>query len=618
MRSEKAQVSVFIIIAIVIVAGVLVYFLISEGVIFQAGMPKEVEPVYSYYLDCIGEIAYEGSLIMGSQGGYIDVPEFEPGSEYMPFSSQLSFFGIGIPYWYYISGNGIVKGQMPSKKKMQEQLNDYVEERIGLCDFSGFADSGFEVAFENLEVKTTIRNKEILVEIEQDLEINFGETSFRRDSHSSKIDSYLGEFYNLAQKIYSHQEDSMFLENYGVDILRLNAPVDGSEIGCSPKIWQVDDIRTDLINALNINVPSIKVKGNYYDLAKEENKYFVQDIGVNVGMDVNFLYSQDWPMKLEVWPEEDGLLIADPVGLQEGMGMLGFCYVPYHFVYDFAYPVLIQMYSGDEMFQFPVVVNIDKNQARKAEYVEGLPDVVPELCENKLTEMRVETYDSDLNPVPASIRFKCFDTSCYIGEAEEGVLVSDFPQCVNGFVVASAEGYKTKKYLISSVNGGEAVVVLDRKYKLDLEVQKAGTKLSGDYAVVNFVGDDGSVTVAYPEQEEIELTEGQYEIKVYIYSNASIRLEGSVTEKCVDVPRSGFLGAFGITEEKCFTTEIPDQIVSFAVSGGGTQNYYIAEPELETGKLVINAEGFGIPSAVVQLQENYNNIEIKGLEVLFG
>ena len=248
------------------------------------------------------------------------------------------------------------------------------------------------------------------------------------------------------------------------------------------------------------------------------------------------------------------------------------------------------------MFQFPIVVYINKNNPREALDVEGLPDVVPELCEHKNTELAVSTYNTNLEAVEAEIKFKCFDTSCDIGETEvdengDAVLTADFPQCVNGFILASAEGYKTKKYQISSVSEGSAMIVLDKKYKLDLEIQKAGSKLSGDDAVVTFTKDGRVKTVAYPEQGQVELIEGEYEIKVYVYSNSSISLKGSSTQKCVDVPRSGILGVFGMTEEKCFTLEIPSQIVSFAVSGGGTQDYYITESELSgSSKLIINAE----------------------------
>ena len=125
-------------------------------------------------------------------------------------------------------------------------------------------------------------------------------------------------------------------------------------------------------------------------------------------------------------------------------------------------------------------------------------------------------------------------------------------------------------------------------------------------------------TIAYPEMKSVELTEGQYEIKTYVYSDSNIQLEGSSSHKCVDVPKSGVLGFFGMTEEKCFDLEIPSQIVSFAVSGGGTQNYYIAESELQnSNKLIINAHEFDKPTKVEHLQINYNNVEVNDLDVIF-
>ena len=620
-NNRRGQVTIFIILAIIIIAAIGIYFAFRSN-LFQQKLPAELEPVYSYYLSCIENEATNGALILGEQAGYIEQPEFSPGSSYMPFSSQLDFLGTGVPYWYYISGNGVSKEQIPTKEKMQSQLNDFLKQRVSECDFSKFEEQGFDINFGEVEADTTINTGTIDVSVNQDLSISFGEITWSGSKHSSKVTSNLGRFYDLAQKIYVTQKENMFLERYGLDVLRLYAPVDGSEIGCSPKIWKVDDIRTELINALEANVNAVKLEGDYYDLRSKENKYFVQNIGEKVNVDVNFLYLNQWPMKLEVWPSEDGILRADPVGLQEGMGMLGFCYTPYHFVYDLAYPVLIQLYSGNEMFQFPVVVLIDKNNPRKALDVEGLPNVVPELCMYKNTELGVSTYNTQLEPVEADISFKCFDTTCNIGKTNisqgEAVLVDKFPQCVNGYIVASAEGYKTKKYLISTVETNTALIVLDKKYKLDLEIQKQGSKLDSDYAIITFVKDGETTTVTYPDQKQVELTEGQYEIKTYIYSNSSITLKGSTSQKCVNVPKSGIQGIFGFTEEKCFDLEIPDQVVSFAVSGGGKQNYYIGESELQSSsKLIINADSFGIPKTVEDLQTNYNNVETGGLDIIF-
>jgi len=620
--NKRAQVTFFIIVAILVIALIVLLF-IFRGNLFRGNVPSELEPVYNYYLDCVENEVIEAAAILGQQGGYIEPPEFSAGSEYMPFSNQLDFLGIGVPYWYYISGNGITSEQIPSKAKMQEELNTYVSERIRNCNFNQFREEGFEISFEEAEIDSVIKEGEILIYLKQSFSVDFGEVTWTGGSHEVAVDSKLGKFYDLAEKIYENQKQTMFLENYGVDVLRLYAPVDGSEVGCATKTWQLDEIREDLTQALESNIPAVKIKGNYYELINKEHEYFVQDLGEEIDESVNFMFLREWPVKLEVWPEEDGILRADPIGLQEGLGVLGFCYVPYHFVYDFAYPVLVQIYSGTEMFQFPVVVLVEKNQPREAAEAVGLPDVVPELCSKKNTEVSVYTSDMSLDPVEAEIDFHCFDTSCRIGETKsdgvESVLIDNFPQCVNGFIVARKEGYETERYQISTTEEDEAFIIMNKLYKLELEVRKENKEITNEQVVVSFTKQNKTgTTIVYPEQKEIELGVGQYEIKVYVYSNSTINLQGSTTKKCVDVTDSGVLGFLGVTNKKCFDMVIPDQTITSAVSGGGTQEYFIGESEINgASKLTLNVADLGVPTKVEDLQNNYNSVEVNRMEVLF-
>ncbi|MBD3252407.1 hypothetical protein GF386_01620 [Candidatus Pacearchaeota archaeon] len=620
-NSRRAQVTIFVILAIVIViiAGIIAYLIYRSSL--EKSLPREVDPVYDYYLGCIEENVLDGALILGQQAGYIDTPEFYPGSMYIPFSSQLNFLGSGVPYWYYISGNGISREQVPTKEKMQSQLSGYLEERILQCDLSQFSEQGFQINLSSdIDVESEIEKNKIVIKVIQDMDVGLEDVAWSGNKHELVVNSNLGKHYDLAKKIYDYNMDEMFLENYGVDILRLYAPVDGVELGCSSLIWPVWDIRENLTRALEGNIPAIKVKGDYYVIKKEEHKYFVNDIGEDVDINVNFMYLREWPMKLEIWPSEEGYLRADPVGLQEGLGMLGFCYVPYHFVYDFGFPVMIQLFEGKEMFQFPVVVFIEKNKPREASDVEGLPNVVPGLCQHKNTKARVYTYNTNLEPIPAHIKYKCFDTTCDMGytipEGNDFVLSTDFPQCVNGYVIASSPGYKPKKQLVPRIEGG-INVVLDREYLLEVEVRKSGRKLD-DYCVVTFTRDDDSWVISYPEQKTAKLTEGQYEIKVYSYTDSDIVLRGSSSQKCIEVPKSGLGGVLGFTEEKCFDFNIPSQSVGFAISGGGKQKHYIPESQLrESRKIIIDIDDFGVPNKVEDLQVNFNKLEISGLDINF-
>src|SRR3990167_8847197 len=96
--NKKGQVTIFIILAVLIVGGLITYFMFRDRFIANS-MSEEFRPVYDYYLSCMEDSTQEGINLLGEQGGYLEVPDFEPGSSYMPFSNQLDFLGQGVPYW---------------------------------------------------------------------------------------------------------------------------------------------------------------------------------------------------------------------------------------------------------------------------------------------------------------------------------------------------------------------------------------------------------------------------------------------------------------------------------------------------------------------------------------
>ena len=145
MRTNKlGQVTIFILIAIILVAGVIIYFALKKADL-QEGLPANIEPIYTTFLSCLEEETLVGIDVLESQAGYISLPDFEPGSAYMPFSSHLNFLGNPLPYWYYVSGNNIVKEQLPSKRDMEEQLAQFLGERLLECDLTEFEQQGYEI-----------------------------------------------------------------------------------------------------------------------------------------------------------------------------------------------------------------------------------------------------------------------------------------------------------------------------------------------------------------------------------------------------------------------------------------------------------------------------------------
>jgi len=613
----RAQISIFIILAIVIIVGIGIYFVV-RGNLFKPSIPADFEPVYNYYLSCVQEQAEVGISVLESKGGYIESPEFSPGSEYMPFSSQLDFFGIGVPYWYYISENGVMSEQVPSKSNIQTQLKTYLDNNLN-CNFNEFEQQGFIIELGQPITDVTLADNEVSVSVNQDISINKEDVSWTANSHSVSIITNLGKLYNLAKKIYNQERTDNFLETYGLDVLRLYAPVDGVEFTCAPKVWNPQTIKQELVIALEPNVQAIKLKGDYYILKKNETSYFVKDLGENIDVSANFLYSRNWPTKIAIYPDENPL-IAESVGPAQGLGALGFCYVPYHFVYDFAYPVLVQLSSGSDMFQFPMIVVIDKNKPLKGLAAESIEDIEPELCKYKVQEITVNTYDINLDPVEADISFECLEEKCNIGKTNisEGVAVlnSNFPQCYNGFIVAKADGYSNKRYLFSTISLGSADIVLDKLYNVDINLKVDGQNTS-DFGIISFNSAETTAVVSWPSQKSVNLSAGEYFVSVYIYRNSSIYIPATNQQKCVEATKSGLLGLFGATEEKCFDLNIPGQVLSNVIAGGGKVQDYFIESLLETGKLQIDVDALPVPKTLEDIQSNYNLLEVKSINIEF-
>ena len=122
----------------------------------------------------------------------------------------------------------------------------------------------------------------------------------------------------------------------------------------------------------------------------------------------------------------------------------------------------------------------------------------------------------------------------------------------------------------STTSEGSVSVVLAKLYPMNINLKLGGADYSGD-AIIYFNSEGNSQVVSYPEQKNVQLAEGQYDISVYIYKNSSIQLQATTQQECTQVPDSGIGGIFGITEKKCFNINVPSQMISNVLAGGGNK-----------------------------------------------
>ncbi len=602
---KRGQVTIFVILAIVLVALVAGYFLIVDNA-REEKVPSEFDSAYEQFSSCLENVLFEGDQILKSHGGVIDVPIVERSSLRNPFTNKLEYGGIEIPYWFYYSASGLEKSNIPSKREMEREIELYLDKKWDSCIY-GLSDLGYESSVEDPQsISVVIKQNKIEAEINSELIFSNLEDSSTIENHYLEVDSNLGRLYDSAKTFFYEEENESLIGNYSMDALRLYAPVDGVEFSCSPLTWNANKVFYDLGNGLEQNFMMLNNYGDkkdYYNLDSE------------ISENVNVVYSANWPSFFEVEPSQEELMISRPVGNQEGLGVLGFCYVPYHFVYNVKIPVLVQISEGDEVFQFPYVLAIEKNSLKDVEINEDLYHY-EDVCSNEGSNSEISVYDLDLNSLEgSSIYYDCLGQSCYVGETnEEGVYEGSLPSCVNGVLKVNREGYKKSSLVYSSLSEGSATFVLNEFYDEEVELYVNSEEYL-DEAVINFYSEDYSANLNYPFNEDISLPEGEYEISVYLYGNASFELPSSTTQ-CFDVPRGGVGGLFGFTSEECVEIPVTEDFSSKVLIGGGKANYFFSENELASSNaILIEIEGLFNTESFEDLQRNYVLVEENEIEV---
>ncbi|MBS3084970.1 hypothetical protein J4411_03600 [Candidatus Pacearchaeota archaeon] len=604
----KGQVTIFVIIAIMIIVLGTSYFIFKDT-FFQEKIPPTFEPVEAQFLNCLQEKTETGIKIIESKGGYIENPPFIPGSSYMPFSSELEFLGIGIPYWHSISGNNLPINQVPTIDEIQGQLANYLDREIQNCGFYSFSQEEYLIKKGVPKTEVLIKDQSVKVFTKMDLSMQKGtEVSIVKD-HQVEINSELGSLYKNAVEFYNFENKNMVLENYSVDILRTYAPVDGFDLSCSPKIWNANIIFDTLKNATEANFITLKNSG-------EKSDYF--NLEIPIDSNVRILNSKDWPSTYEVEPANSPVLVAKPIGNQPGLGILGFCYVPYHFVYNLRYPVLVQLSQKGEIFQFPLSITIEGNLAKKVE-VETISDTNVNLCDESPTSVvTVNLVNSNGNPINGNISYNCFESSCNLGETKNGKIIEEFPQCANGKIIVNSEGYKENSHIFSTVQNSSTTITMDRIYEKEI-LLNIKNNLKNEKAIITINSKDSSEyhTIVYPEEKKILLSPGNYNIQVYVYDNSSIKFEATTIRQCVDVP-SGIFGVIGVTHEECSTINIPEENITNVLVTGGNYDAFFLEGDLKSNKILkISVERYNTPKSLQELQIIYTLVEAKNLEVEF-
>jgi len=185
MINKRGQVTIFIIIAILIIASVLIFFMF-KGQIKQSLYSPEVESVYLFVDNCIDKVGLEVIYKIGENGGYYFPPNFSTES--------------GIPY-YYSKG----RSYMPSKEEIEKEISFFVNEKLFFCTRNFIDFLNFEITQEEIKTKTTIKDNKVDLNINYPISITHGDSTSLIEDFKKEMPVRLGIVYDSIEKIIKEQ-----------------------------------------------------------------------------------------------------------------------------------------------------------------------------------------------------------------------------------------------------------------------------------------------------------------------------------------------------------------------------------------------------------------------------
>jgi hypothetical protein len=165
MLKKRGQVTIFVIIAILIVAGIVLFFYIQNKTsLLSPTIPRDIQPVYNFVQDCLKEIGENALIKIGEQGGYFLIFD-EPSIEGR------------IPYYVYEGRN-----LMPSKEKIETQISGFVKQEVSYCilNFKDFQRQ-YNISHNLRRVETKIVNNGISISLDYPITLNKDDSAISLD-----------------------------------------------------------------------------------------------------------------------------------------------------------------------------------------------------------------------------------------------------------------------------------------------------------------------------------------------------------------------------------------------------------------------------------------------------
>lgn len=252
MKSKRSQVTAFIIIGIVIVAGVVFYFLMINKKVPVITQPSITSP--ETYIDkCAKDAAIEAIDIMLPQGGYINPQHYK------------LFENNKVQYLCYTNlfYRTCVNQEPLYTKHLQDEITNYIFEKVNRC-FSeletGLKEESYGIEMSQMKIDTELGTGYARINIDRKFTMTKQGETRKIEKFSSVFNSPLYRLGIVGQEISNEEAKFCYFEYVGFNLLYPEFKITKKNVGSgldASKIYVIEDKNTG--KKLNIAVRSCAV-----------------------------------------------------------------------------------------------------------------------------------------------------------------------------------------------------------------------------------------------------------------------------------------------------------------------------------------------------------------------
>ena len=187
MLNKRGQITIFIVVAVVILAIAGIFYFTNSDKIAQDPITPEIEPIYEGIYTCIEDTAIDSLYYLGLTGGYY-------------FSPLLSDEN-GIAYYYFEGENFML-----SKEKLAEEISLTIENTLHFCSDQILNNTEFNITPGKISVETEIYENKIILNTEYPLTISKEDSSsVLKNWKNIEIETRIGTIYDSTEQIILNQ-----------------------------------------------------------------------------------------------------------------------------------------------------------------------------------------------------------------------------------------------------------------------------------------------------------------------------------------------------------------------------------------------------------------------------